>query len=143
MSEESEPGDVIRTTIVGDVSGSQIAAGRSVQQTMTVVPAEVIGEEGLAELRAAFAALRSQVEAEAPAEKRDEALELVTELEGAVTSGTPDLSTMEYVRNWFVRNVPRVAGAVVSVVLHPLVGRLVEAGGDTLVTEFRSRFGGG
>ena len=63
------------------------------------------------------------------------------ELEQAVTEKKPDLSTMEYVRSWFLKNLPGLAGAVTSVVVHPIVGKLVEAGGDALVSEFRRRFG--
>jgi hypothetical protein len=49
---------------------------------------------------------------------------------------------MESVRNWFVQNIPTMAGAVTSIVLSPLVGRLVQAGGDLLVSDFKHRFGG-
>jgi hypothetical protein len=48
---------------------------------------------------------------------------------------------MEYVRNWFVKNLPSVAGSVVSLIVHPLVGKLVEVGGDAMATTFRKRFG--
>jgi hypothetical protein len=49
---------------------------------------------------------------------------------------------MEYVKNWFRKNVPALAGMVTSVVVHPIVGKLVEAGGDMLVKDFNKRFGG-
>ena len=49
---------------------------------------------------------------------------------------------MEYVRNWFVKNVPTMAGAVTSIVINPIVGRLVQAGGDVLASDFKRRFGG-
>ena len=92
------------------------------------------------ELRQLLAQLRSKVESETPADKKNAALERVNELEQAVTEKKPDLSTMEYVRNWFVKNAPGVAGAVVSVVVHPIVGRLVEAAGDVLTADFKKRF---
>ncbi len=93
------------------------------------------------ELRQLLDQLRSKVESETPADKKDATLERVKELEQAVTDKKPDLSTMEYVRNWFVKNLPGVAGAVVSVVVHPIVGRLVEAAGDALTSDFKKRFG--
>ena len=34
------------------------------------------------------------------------------------------------------------AGAVTGIIVHPIVGRLVEAAGDAAVAEFRQRFGG-
>ena len=63
------------------------------------------------------------------------------ELEQAITERKPHLSTMEYVRNWFGKHIPGLAGAVVSVVVHPIVGKLVEAAGDLLAVDFRKRFG--
>ncbi|MEU6033004.1 hypothetical protein ABZ825_39460 [Streptomyces tauricus] len=57
------------------------------------------------------------------------------------TAPEPDLSTMEYVRRWFTHNLPALAGAVTSLVIHPVVGHLVEAAGGTLAEEFRHRFG--
>lgn len=88
-----------------------------------------------------LAQLKSQVEAEAPADKKAAALERVDELEQAITEKKPDLSTMEYVKNWFGKHIPGLAGAVVSVVVHPIVGKLVEAAGDMLSIDFRKRFG--
>ena len=49
----------------------------------------------------------------------------------------PDLTTAQYVGRWFARNLPRLAGAVTGVVIHPIVGKLVGAAGDALVAEFR------
>jgi hypothetical protein len=95
------------------------------------------------ELRAAFAALEARVAAEAPPEQRDAALERVGELEEAVTAAEPDLSTMEYVRRWFGKHLPGLAGSVVGLVVHPIVGKLVEAAGETVAAEFRRRFGPG
>ncbi len=47
----------------------------------------------------------------------------------------PDISTMEYVKKWFVRHVPALAGAATSIFVDPIVGKLVAAGGDALVAE--------
>lgn len=63
------------------------------------------------------------------------------ELKEAVTAEKPDLTTIEYVKGWFVKNLPDLAGAVTSVVVHPIVGKLVEAASDALAAEFRRRFG--
>jgi hypothetical protein len=52
----------------------------------------------------------------------------------------PDLGRLESARNWFIRKLPALSGAVVSLILHPLVGRLVEAAGDALAAEYRRRF---
>lgn len=130
----------IQVTVGGDVSG-QLAAGENITQMSTKTTAELTKAE-LEELRQLLVTLRSKVEAEAQPDKKGAAIERVEELEQALTENKPDLSTMEYVRNWFAKNLPGLAGAVTSVVVHPIVGKLVEAGGDALVGEFRRRFGG-
>jgi hypothetical protein len=141
MIEQDPSGDVIRATISGDISG-QVAVGKGITQIQTIGAARPqITEADLAELRQILADLKAKVAAEAPPEKKDAALERVKELEEAVTAGEPDLPTMEYVKRWFARNLPGLAGAVTSVVVHPIVGKLVEAAGDALATEFRRRFG--
>jgi hypothetical protein len=141
MSEQEPSGDVIRATISGDISG-QVAVGKGITQIQTIgaVRPEVTKAD-LAELRQILADLKAKVAAKAPPEKKDAALERVKELEEAVTAGEPDLPTMEYVKRWFVKNLPDLAGAVTSVVVHPIVGKLVETAGDALAAEFRRRFG--
>lgn len=142
MSEQEPSGDVIRATISGDISG-QVAVGKGITQIQTVGAAQPqVTEAELAELRQVLADLKAKVAAEAPPDKKDAALERVEELEEAVAAEEPDLSTMEYVKRWFVKNLPGLAGAVTSVVVHPIVGKLVEAAGDALAAEFRRRFGG-
>jgi hypothetical protein len=49
---------------------------------------------------------------------------------------------MEYVKGWFAKHLPGLAGAVTGVIVHPIVGKLVEAAGETLAAEFKRRFGG-
>jgi hypothetical protein len=46
------------------------------------------------------------------------------------------VTTVQYVGRWFRKNVPALAGAVASIVIHPIVGKLVGAAGDALVAEF-------
>ena len=140
MRKKSRSTRGIQVTIGGDVSG-QLAAGQNITQMSTKTTGEVTKAE-LEEFRQLLAALRSRIETEAQPDKKDAALERVGVLEKAIAEEKPDLSTMEYVRNWFVKNLPGLAGTVTSVVVHPIVGRLVEAGGDALVGEFRRRFGG-
>jgi hypothetical protein len=135
-------GDSYSATISAPVTG-QVAVGRDISQTRTEFcgAAKELSPEGLSQLASLFATLRSDVTAGAPAEQRDEALAKVTELEAAIAAeDDPDLVTMDYVRGWFSRRMPQLAGAVISVIVHPLVGQLVTAAGDALVAEFRRRF---
>jgi hypothetical protein len=124
------------------VSG-QVGVGENIRQRQTVHAApQQVSPEDLAELRRALADVRAQVEAAAPPDQKGAALERVDELAGAATAEKPDLTTMEYVRGWFARHLPQLAGAITSIVVHPIVGKLVEAAGDSLAEEWRRRFGG-
>jgi hypothetical protein len=139
MREDETPGDRISASIAGDVSG-QVAVGKAISQNQAIGTSAVTDAE-LAELRQAFAALKADVTAEAPDERKAAAVERVEELEQALVAEEPDLTTVQYVGRWFARNLPRLAGAVTSVVIHPIVGKLVGAAGDALVAELRSLSG--
>jgi len=137
----ADGGDVINANISGQVSG-QVGVGKDITQTQAIgAEPPKITETELAELRKILADLKAQVEAEAPPDKRDGALERVEELGKAVTAKEPDLTTMEYVKKWFGNNLPTLAGAVTGVVINPIVGKVVEAAGQGLAAEFRRRFG--
>ena len=127
---------------VGDVSG-QFATGENINQTNVTRDAQApVTEADLAEVRRLVEELKQKVAAEAPPEQRDAALGRVDELGNAVVADKPDVTTMDYVRGWFGRNLPKLAGAVTGLIVHPLVGRVVEAAGDLAASEFRRRFGG-
>ena len=137
MSEGKAPGDSFRVKI-GDVSGSQVAVGSDIQQMQST---QALSDAEMAQLRGMFDELRAKVEKEAPPEAKEKALERVTELQEAVTAKKPDLTTMEYVKKWFGKNLPALAGSVVSLIIHPLVGKAVQVGGEVLAATFRKRFG--
>ncbi|MGD1994345.1 MAG: caspase family protein [Anaerolineae bacterium] len=130
-----------RVVISGDISG-QVAVGEGITQAQTIgVSRPEVTQADLTELRRMLADLRATVETEAPPEKKEAALERVEELGQAIAASEPDLTTMEYVKRWFAKHLPGLAGAVTGVVVHPIVGKLVEAAGDALAAEFRRRFG--
>ena len=136
---KNEPPKIPNIRIDGDISG-QVAFGNHISQSQTEIRNSVTPAE-LDEFQRLLHELRTKVETEVAPDKKDAALERVQELEQAVTEEKPDLTTMEYVKKWFGKNVPALAGAVTSVIVHPIVGRLVEAGGDLLVKDFQQRFG--
>ena len=139
MSDEKKSGDSISATI-GNVSDrSQVAVGHNINQTQTYGAPPTEAE--MAELRQMFEELKTKIAQEAPPAAKEKALERVDELQEAVTAKEPDVTTMEYVKNWFVKNLPSVAGSVVGLIVHPIVGKLVEVGGDALASTFRKRFG--
>jgi hypothetical protein len=142
MNEQQKYGDTISATISGSSIGGQVAVGRGITQTQTIGAAQAKATQAdLAQLHQLLTDLKNQIATEAPLTKKDAALERVRELEEAITAQEPDLTTMEYVNRWFAKHLPKLAGVVTSVVVHPIVGKLVEAAGDSLAAEFRRRFG--
>ena len=142
MSDQATSGDEIRATISGNISG-QAAVGKGITQTQTTGAAgSPVTQAELAELRQMLADLKAKVQVEAPPDKKEAALERVGELEEALTAKEPDVTTMGYVKLWFTRHLPALAGAVTGVVVNPIVGKLVEAAGDAVAEGFRRRFGG-
>ncbi|MGH8907316.1 MAG: hypothetical protein ACRD0K_12510 [Egibacteraceae bacterium] len=142
MSDDLTHGDRIEAQITagGDISG-QVAVGKSIAQRQVVRGAAVITEAEMAELRSAIDALKREVATQAPPELRDAAVERVEELAEALTAQRPDLSTMEYVRNWFAKRCPRLVNSVTGLVVHPICTKLVSAAGDAMVADFHQRFG--
>jgi hypothetical protein len=128
-------GDTINANISANISGGQVAVGKDITQSQTVGTAAISTEE-LAQLRTAFSQLAADVEAQAPPERRAAAVERVGELEQAVLADEPDVTTIQYIGRWFRSNLPQLAGAVVGVVVHPTVGKIVGAAGDALMAEF-------
>jgi len=146
VSVDGGSGDDIRVSIGGSVNeGGQVGIGRNISQsyvrTHTEGPAAVTEAE-LAELRRAIEAVKAQIVADAPPEQRAAALERVGELEEAVVADEPDLTTLQYIRKWFGKNLPQLAGAVTGLIIHPVVGKIVEAAGDLAAEQFRRLFGG-
>jgi hypothetical protein len=133
-----KPGDKIH---IEGVSG-QVAIGNNNVQTQNISRDSVtITKDELEALNKMFKEVKEQVAQEAPADMQEKALEKVTELEEAVKTEKPDITTMEYVKNWFGKNLPQLAGAVTSLVVNPIVGKLVQVAGDTIAQEFKRRFG--
>lgn len=134
---EQPPGDWISGTVSGPVQG-QVAIGKDIEQQQSVGQMSLqLTDAERAELGQAFTDLRSQVEAEAPPEARDAALERVGELEEALNAEEPDTTTMGYVKKWFAKNVPTLAGAVVGVLVNPIVGKIVQSAGDAAMADLQ------
>lgn len=136
------PGQQISGSVSGSVTG-QVAIGSGIGQQQALGDAAVaaVTQAELQELRGSLAALREQVAAQAPPEQRAAAVERVDELEQAVLAERPDVTTIRYVAQWFGRNLPKLAGVVTTVVVHPIVGKLVESAGEMLADDFRRLMG--
>jgi hypothetical protein len=90
-----------------------------------------------AELKSLFDETRRKVEAEAPPEQRQEALAQTEELERTVVAEQPDPGRIRNILGWFKKNAPQVAGTIVSLVINPLVGKVVEGAGEAIAERFR------
>ncbi len=134
-----KPGNESVSATIGNVSGGNIAIGHTVSQTSTVTTgATAVTPEQLEELKASFANLRAELEQDP--EVPEEAPAKLDQLEKAITEGTPDIGTMERVRNWFLKYAPKAVGSVMALVVNPIVGSVVGAAGEVAATEFRKRF---
>jgi hypothetical protein len=127
-------GDSIIGDITGDVSG-QLALGKDIAQTQTVGAAAELSEAERAELSELLADLRARVAAEAPPDEQQAAIERATELEEALRAEKPDMTTVQYVKGWFVKRLPALAGLITGVLVHPVVGKLVQNAGDVAVAQ--------
>ncbi|MDQ4041546.1 MAG: hypothetical protein M3141_07320 [Actinomycetota bacterium] len=115
---------------IGEVRDSTVTIG----DYNTVVHNNRLSPEEAAELRGVFEGLRSEVADKAPPGERDEALAQTAELEEAVVAAEPDPGRVERVLRWFKEHAPELAGSVVSVVVHPLIGKIVEGAGEAIAT---------
>jgi len=127
----------------GNISGSQIVIGDGNNVIAGNNNAIGLSEAELKTLNDQFADLTKKIEASAPPEKKKEALQKANDLQKAVLAKKPDTSGMIMVRDWFVNNLPGVAGTVTGVLVNPIVGKLVQTAGDLAVKEFQRKVGEG
>jgi hypothetical protein len=143
MSGQQPANNSLNISIGGSVTGDVVGLGVNVHQQKQIettpqpTPQPGITEAEIMELVSLLTQLKAQVAAEALPAHKEVALEWVKELESAVTAEKPDLTRLERVKQWFAKYLPAVSGAVASVVIHPIVGKLVEATGDALATNLR------
>ncbi len=139
-SDPSQP-SISANITARDISG-QVVVGHQNTLSQQIGPSSdpIVTPAELEELRQQFQQLRQQIQAEGEADKQASALERVEELESAITSEKPDLTTIQYVKSWFGKHLPKLAGAVTGVIVHPIVGKLVETAGDMAAADFRDRF---
>jgi hypothetical protein len=133
----SEPsGTHIEANIQGSNSG-MIAVGQNIQQHEETQNGSQVDPQALLEdWLAQYNALKQMIQiAQVPDEKKVSALVHAQDLEDNLRSGEPDVTMLEAVKKWFLKNLPALAGTVTGLVVHPLVGKLVEAGGNALASQ--------
>ena len=116
---------------IGSVSHSQVSIG-DYNRLVALTPDES------AELRDLFGEFRTSVAESVAPDRRDEALAQADELERAVVSAAPDAGRARRALRWFRDNLPHVAATAVSVLVDPLVGKLVDAAGTAVADPFRA-----
>jgi hypothetical protein len=124
--------------------GGQVGVGRGISQSYVRTHGEgtaAVTETDLAELRRAVESVKTRIAAEVPPDQQAAALERVDELQEAVVAEEPDLTTLQYVRRWFAKNLPSLAGSVTGLIIHPVVGKIIEAAGEMAASQFRALFG--
>jgi hypothetical protein len=130
-------------TITGTATNTkgQVAIGENIRQTQTYfeIGAKPTAEE-LKQLTDKFAELKAQVAKEAPPDVRDEAVRQTEVLEQATNVDKPDVSAMAAAKSWFLRHAPGLLGAVTSVVINPIVGKIVHAAGEAVANEYEKWF---
>jgi hypothetical protein len=132
MTKDPGAGDRIHAVVTGSVQG-QVAIGKEIAQHQEAGAMSIgLTDADRAELSAVFAKLRDDVAASAPDTERAAALERIDELHEAIATDDPDLTTVHYVKQWFARKLPTAAGLVASVLVHPLVGAIVQRAGEKL-----------
>ncbi len=92
-------------------------------------------EEYVWALQQLFADLKARLLVEAPPQQREAALERFEELEEALVGDEADPGTAAYVKRWFRKKLPTLAGMVTGVLVNPIVGKLVHSAGDAAMAE--------
>ena len=73
----------------------------------------------------------------APPDKREAALTEAKELEAAIVTDHPRPDRVAQALRWFRDNAPELVGAVVGIVVNPLVGKVVEKAGEGIADQLR------
>lgn len=140
-SDQSQP-SISANIAAQDISGQVVVGNQNTLSQQIGPSAEaIVTPAELEELRQQFQQLKQQIQAEASPDKQGAALERVEELEAAITAEKPDLTTIQYVKNWFGKHLPKLTGTLTGIVVNPIVGKLVEAAGEMAAVDFRERFG--
>jgi hypothetical protein len=102
-------------TQIGSISGQTVNIGAGAMPAIGGPPSRAMPAD-VSAIRRRLSDLEARIEAESSPEHRRTALDLIEELDQALTSREPDETTLEYARRWFARNLPALAEAVNSVI---------------------------
>jgi hypothetical protein len=131
MSDQSK----YQATFSGQFVGSQVAVGENntLQQGAGVRTGEPLTAQEMTALMGQLADLRAQVVTHIPAEQRAQALRQIGDLEAeTVAPEPPEPGRLARVYRWFLDNAPDLAESVSTLLLGPLVGKLVGGGAGAM-----------
>jgi hypothetical protein len=133
MADQGGTGGKFNISFAGNVTSSQFVTGdyNHVTQTIGMSPDDV------AALKSVFDDLRGAVASDVPPEHQQEALAEVGELEKALVAKQPDPGRVRKALQWFRAHAPQLVGTVASVVINPLVGKVVEGAGEAVAKAVR------
>lgn len=115
----------------GQFSATQIAVGEgnTLQQTVSPTVRERLDASELAELEGRLRDLRQAVAGWSETDRRGEALQRVDELQAAtLAADEPEPGRLARVYRWFLDNAPALAESVSTLLLGPVVGKLIGGG---------------
>lgn len=129
-------------THVSDVGpGAQVVVGENIQAALT----NTTPEQDVVEIQRLIAELKTQLAGlELSADKKIIGSEFVNQLEGELVKedGKPDPSIIKTSGNWLMKNIPALAGALTSLFINPIVGKVVEAAGSIAADWVKEQFVG-
>jgi hypothetical protein len=124
-----------QATFSGQFTGSQVAMGEQnkLDQHVNQTVGGGLSQQELAALMSQLTGLRERVAVEVPADRREEALRQIGDIEAAaVAQEKPEPGRLARVHQWFLNNAPDIAEGVAVVLLGPLVARLVGGGAGAI-----------
>ena len=119
----------------GQFFGNQIAVGEHnrLEHHESFAARERLDPAELAALMQEFSGLRNLVATRVSPDHREAALTQVGELEAATLSADqPQPRRLARLYRWFVENAPALAESVATLLLGPLVGKLVGGGAEAM-----------
>ena len=127
----------------GTVSGVSIHAGGEVYKDVSIEGTGAVGREStvivlkqyeIETVNRLFADLNSQLRSvpDISEDKRNEAIIKAEELNNEIIKEKPELGKIEQLKGWLKDSVPEVAGAVTSLFVNPVIGKVVEKAGGMI-----------
>lgn len=124
-----------QANFTGQFFGNQISVGEhnTLEQHATFAAAQRLDPAELASLMEEFSALRDLVATRLSGDQQQAALTQVGELEAATLAAEePEPRRLARLYRWFVDNAPALAESVATLLLGPLVGKLVGGGAGAM-----------